>query len=309
MLSLLLFLACTATDKPVGDDTALDTAEGPQPAALAPLSSDSCPDLSASGTSTFVSSGEDRQVTIVLPESGVQAGAGINFFFHGLTEPTQTSNPGGDTASGLDFQAVANETGDIWVAPDSQVQNLYNIMDVYLWDLGLATDHDLVLYDDLRTCIAQKWEVDLKHVVAMGFSGGALFTTVVAVHRADTLATVIEMSGGSDLTVPGQDDLWSKYATPTTNFPVLLSTGGETDVWPSTQMVIVDFGAATDTFQGELRTDSHFGVRCEDDRGHSMNNKEWNLAQAWASAHTFGEPSPWEDGDLGDDADWCVIAE
>ena len=90
--------------------------------------------------------------------------------------------------------------------------------------------------------------------------------------------------------------------------PVLLTTGGETDVWPQPTMVIVDFEAASDTFQGELLADGHYVVRCQDDRGHSMNNKDWNLAQDWAASHTFGAPSPSESDGLGGDADWCVVA-
>lgn len=305
MMFAFLALACSS---PTDDSASNDTAGGPRTAPLAELSTGACPDLAASGTSTFSSSGEDRQVTVILPSAGVQPGASVRFFFHGLTEPTQTDNPGGDTAVGLDLQALSDETGDIWILPDAPVQNFYNMMSVYLWDLGLTTDHDLVLFDDLRTCVAQSYDVDLDRVVAMGFSGGALFTTVVVAHRADTLAAAIELSGGSDLEIPGQDMLWSEYSAPASGLPVLLTSGGETDVWPSTSMPIVDFTAASDTLQGELLADGHVVVRCADDRGHSMNNKDWKIAQAWADAHTFGEDSPYAGGDLGGDADWCVSA-
>lgn len=303
---MLLALLVTACSAPTDDTASDDTAAGPKTAPLAALSTGACPTLDMSGTSTFSSSGEDRQVTVIVPSGGVQPGAGLRFFFHGLTEPSQTDNPGGATAEGLDLQSVSDATGDVWVVPDAPVQNIYNMMEVYLWDLALTTDHDLVLFDDLRTCVAQTYDIDLDRVVAMGFSGGALFTTVVLAHRADTLAAAIELSGGSDLEIPGQDNLWSEYSTPASDLPVLLTTGGDTDVWPSTSMPIVDFTAASDTLQGELLTDGHLVVRCADDRGHTMNNKDWKLAQAWADAHTFGQPSPYADGDLGGDADWCA---
>lgn len=312
---LLLLLACSsgdpADDTGAADDTGGtdDTGDaGPQPAPLAELSSGACPDLSASGTSTFLSSGEERQVTVVIPaEPGEDMS--VNFFFHGLTDPSYTDNPGGDTVAGLDLQAVADDTNSVWIAPDAPVQDLYGMFTVYLWDLGLATDHDLVLFDDLRTCVAQTFSVDLKRVNALGFSGGALFTTVVAANRSDTLASAVEMSGGSDLEIPGQKDLWSKYQPLVNPLPVLLSTGGDDDVWPSAQFVVVDFEAASDTLQGELLADGGFVVRCHDDRGHAMTNPEWKWARQWAEEHVFGEPSPFLDGDLSGNEDWCAVAQ
>ena len=312
LLSLLVLAACTKES--VGDDTGssgdTDTGgvdEGPQPAPLATLSSGACPDLTTSGTSTFQSSGLDRQVTVVIPSNPGTA-MPVNFFFHGLTDPSYTLNPGGDTADGLGLQAIADETNSIWILPDSQVQNLFGIYEVYLWDLAMESEADLVLFDDLRTCAANTFDVDLHRVNALGFSGGALFTTLIATRRSDTLASAVELSGGSDLSVPGYEVLLSAYQTPAMPIPVLLTTGGANDVWPQPTMVIVDFEAASDTFQGELLTDGHYVVRCKDDRGHSMNNKDWNIAQDWVAAHTFGEPSPYLTGGLGGDDDWCEVA-
>lgn len=308
LLVPLLLPALACTGKSEGDDTAsLIVDDGPHPADLAPLSTGECPDLSASGTSTFSSSGDDRQVTVVIPSTPGES-MGLNFFFHGVTDPATTDNPGGETADGLGLQQLADDTNTVWVVPDAPVQDLYGIMSVYLWDLALTTDHDLVLYDDLRTCVAQAYSIDLTRQIAMGFSGGALWTTVIASHRADTLAAAIELSGGSDIEAPGYKSYLSAYSTPSTNIPVLLTNGNDTDVWPSTSFVIVDFNAASDTLQQELTMDGHLVVRCNDDKGHVMDRKDWDIAQEWASVHTFGEPSPFADGDLGGDSDWCTVA-
>lgn len=312
LLALFALAACTGKGGggPDGDDTGGadtgDTADqGPQPADLAPLSSKSCPDFSAPGTSTFTSSGEERQVTVLFPEER-PADMPVYFFFHGVDDPSRTDNPGGYTADALGLQAVADDTQSIWVVPDAPVQNILGIMNVYLWDLAMETDHDLVLYDDLRTCVAQEFSADLHQVVAMGFSGGALFTTVVTVHRADTLATAVELSGGADIEAPGYESLLSAYSTPATSLPVLLTTGGETDVWPDPSFAIVDFEAASDTLQTQLTADGHFTVRCKDDNGHTITRKDWNLGLEWAQSHRFGEPSPYETDGLGNDDDWCV---
>ncbi|MSP56198.1 MAG: hypothetical protein EXR69_11440 [Myxococcales bacterium] len=295
--------ACTGAD---GDDSAGDTQSGADPAALASLSDGDCPELGESGTSSFSSSGEDRQVTVILP-SDPQPGMAVNFFFHGVTDPASTNNPGADTATGLDLQAAADQTNTVWVVPDAPVQNLMGVMEVYLWDLAQESDHDLVLYDDLRTCVGEGLDVDLSRLSAVGFSGGALWTTVVLSNRADTLATAVELSGGSDVEAMGYDAPIAVYSTPATDLPVLLTTGADdVDVWPDTSMVIVDFYAATDTLQAALAADGHFTVRCTDDGGHAMGRKDWNLAQDWLAAHTFGEESPYETSGLGDSADWCV---
>ena len=305
---LVLLAACTGKGADSTADSSADTAPA-GPAALAPLSDGACPDLTTSGTSTFQSSGDDRQVTIILP-SAPQPGMAVNFFFHGVTDPASTSNPGGDTAKSLDLQTIADETNTVWVVPDAPVQNLLGVMDVYLWDLAQASDHDLVLYDDLRTCVGQNLDVDLSRLSAVGVSGGALWTTVVLSNRADTLATAVELSGGSDVTAPGYDAPIAVYATPSTQLPVLMTTGADgEDVWPSTSYVVVDFYAATDTLQGKLLGDGHYAVRCSDNQGHEMGRKDWSFAQEWLAAHTFGDESPYISQGLGDNASWCAVVD
>ena len=142
----------------------------------------------------------------------------------------------------------------------------------------------------------------------VGFSGGALWSTVIVANRGDTLATAVELSGGSDIEAPGFDDLFAEYVTPTSDLPVLLTSGSpEADVWPSASFVVVNFAEATDGLQAELAADGHFVVRCQDDGGHEMSRQEWNLAKDWLASAQFGEPSPYEADGLGGDDDWCAV--
>ncbi|HNC98177.1 MAG TPA: hypothetical protein PKW90_18740 [Myxococcota bacterium] len=309
-LSLLL-LACTPPaeneSKPGDNQDSPVVEEGP--AEPAELSSGECPDFSTSGTSTFLSSDEERQVTIILPSTPGEA-MPVNFFFHGVADPASTDNPGGDTARGLQLQRLADQTNTVWIVPDAPVQNLLGFMNVYLWDLALERQNDLVLYDDLRSCAAQNLDIDLSRLSAVGFSGGALWTTVIAVHRGDTLATAVELSGGSDIEAPGYEVLLSEYSSPATEMPVLLTSGAEgVDVWPSTQLAVINFATATDTLQAELLTDQHFVARCKDEDGHVMDQRDWDVALDWLAVHQFGEESPFVSGDLGVHADWCAVAE
>lgn len=273
-------------------------------APLTTLSSGQCPDLSRSGTSSFLSSGTERKVTVLLPESGA-AGAPVVVFFHGLTTPDASPEPTVEMAEGLYLQDVADETGTIIVLPEAPVRDLFGYK-FYLWMVEETESDDLVLYDDLRTCLSSELNADLERFTAFGFSGGALFTTVVATRRADTLATFIELSGGADIEVPLFADLFSAYATPAWTLPGLLASGGDEDVWPSPSAPLVDFEAASDTFADRLVDDGHFVARCHHDNGHTITYDEYLLSIDWLSSHRFGQPSPYASAGLGDDSDWCA---
>jgi poly(3-hydroxybutyrate) depolymerase len=282
-----------------GDDGGDD---GLQPAPLAELSG-GCPDLTASGTSTFESSGSEREVTVVVPENPDGA-LGVVFFFHGLMDPTQTPHPADYMADALDLQGVADDTNTIIVLPVSNIQEMFGFR-FFMWDAAREAEDDLVLYDDLRTCTAQQHDVDLKRLTAFGFSGGALFTTVIMGDRGDTLAAAIEASGGSDVVVPLFDNPFSVWVEPAYKMPVLLQSGGATDVWPDTSLTLVDFTAASNTLEGQLVDADHTVIRCEHDEGHTLTWAGYNSAIEWATMHVYGEPSPWHDAGVGDWDDWC----
>lgn len=309
VLALLPILALACGDKSDGDDTGGGTGgtgdggSGSLTAELAPLSSGECPDMSGSGTSTFLSSDVERTVTVLLPEQA-DGPMPVVIFFHGLMDPASTPQPGEYMASALGLQDLADEHGAVVILPESEVVEMLGLS-FFLWDMLGDGARDLALYDDLRTCAAQNLDVDLDRVVAMGFSGGALWTTEVMAQRGDTLAAAIEMSGGADVEIPLAEDPIAEYDTPAWPLPVLLQSGGESDIWPSASFTLVDFSAATDTLQDELVEDGSLVVRCEHSRGHTVTTDGYNLAVAWAVEHSFQQPSPWLDGDLGDDADWC----
>jgi predicted esterase len=306
-LSLLL-LGCP----PDQDDTATSTTDSdtldttdtsPQAAALAELSSGECPDLSASGTTSFLSSGDDRTVTVIIPEEPVED-MPVVFFFHGLVDVNPTTN----IASGLNLQSEADSSKVVYVVPESRTMTYFG-MTFYMWQVMDEDLLDLVLYDDLRTCVAQNLDTDMNRLTAMGFSGGALFATVLARERGDTLATLVEMSGGSDIefSVVSKEPI-AVYGQPAnTELPALLFSGGDEDGWP-TGFPMVDFQAATDNLEAGLVTDGHYTWRCRHDYGHTILTTEWNLSKAWALAHTYGYPSPYEGGSIDDHSSWCEEA-
>jgi predicted esterase len=300
LLIPLLALACgsstegdtsakSGADDTGSSDTAGDSSSGSGVAGLAALSSDDCPDLSTSGTTSFVSSGRDRTVTAVVP-STVEENMPIVFFFHGLLDAS-TSSPSAMMASGLSLQSYADQLGLIFVLPESDLMSVGGFS-FYMWTVDTTDGEDIILYDDLRTCASDQLGIDLDRVSAMGFSGGGLFTTVVARDRGDTLASIVELSGGSDVTIPTFTGLFAEYDTPAYAMPALLMAGGANDVWPGGGVTLVDFSAATDKLQGQLNDDGHFVVRCEHTQGHYVPPSAVTDSWAWIEAHRFGEPSP-----------------
>lgn len=274
---------------------------GPQPAPLATVSG-SCPDLSTSTTTTFESSGEEREVTVVVPEDP-NGTMGVVFFFHGLMDPGQTPHPAEYIADALDMQDVADAHNSVIVLPVSQTMSMAGIS-FFMWDANLEGDEDLVLFDDLRTCVAEQHDVDLKRLSTVGFSGGALWNTVMVVNRADTLSSAVEWSGGSDYTIPLFEGLWSEWSPPDVQVPVMLGAGGTTDVWPDASFPIVNFLEGTDRLELQLVDAGHTTVRCDHDQGHTITYSGWNAAIDWVTGHVYGEASPWAD-DLGDLGNIC----
>jgi predicted peptidase len=191
------------------------------------------------------------------------------------------------------------------------VSPLLNRMGIefFMWTVDMVDSPDVVLFDDLRNCAVNEAGADITRVTAMGMSGGALFTTVIARDRGDTLASIIEMSGGSDIDMFSFDTPLSAYDTPAYTMPAALVSGGTNDVWPGGGTVLVDFEEATDTLTSALVDDGHFVVRCHHSQGHTVPFEALELSWSWIDAHRFGEASPFIDEGIADFGDWCAVAD
>jgi predicted esterase len=310
----LLLLALLACGKDEGDAATDDTAGGggdgePDGPVLADLATPSgpCPDLSTPGTSTFLSGGIERTVTVALPDP-LPANAPVIFFWHGLSNSGGSRGPGELTASSLGVDDLAQELGAIFVLPDSRVMEIYSFS-FYMWEVFGQDELDLILFDDLRSCLVTEVGADPARMASMGFSGGALFETVLLGARADTLSAVVEFSGGANVENAALPGPLSTYGTPAWEIPVLLTSGGESDAWPNPSLTLVDFTAATDSLQAALVADQSFVVRCLHSRGHTITNDLFTFGLDWAMAGQFGEPSPYEAQGIGAmEGDCTVVA-
>jgi poly(3-hydroxybutyrate) depolymerase len=269
-------------------------ADLPEPAPLTTVSN-ACPDLSETGIKTFMSAGKERRAAIYFP-SDPQPGMPVMFAWHGLS--AAEFQPMESMVFGFDLEDFAEEEGAVVIVPEAQSINLVGF-DVLLWGIlgNEFEDEDLTLFDDLRTCVSDAFDVDLRRVMSWGHSGGGLWTSLLLMERADVLSTGVSSSGGTDLLIPVLGDRLP-YRAPSQKVSAMLISGGDEDVWPDPTFPIIEFENTTDAFQDRLVADGNYVVRCKHDQGHSyLPSWFWNQTTKWLMNHTYGAPSPWESGE------------
>ncbi len=288
---MALLLACAPAAETDDDDDVADEVPDPDPpAALAELSSGECPDLSEPGTSTFLSAGLERTVTVLFPEDG-PAGMPVLFYWHSLgTTASQWINWFG-------LNSLAEDEEVIVIVPASLDTELFE------WDWVNPDEGDAQLFDDLRTCAVTELEADVGRVYSAGFSSGGVWTTWLAMHRSEQLAAIYSMSGGTVINLP--------YETPARKIPVFAMSGGDADVWPNEATPLADFETATQELVAALLADGHFVVQCEHDYGHSPGDNAEDMMAEWLLRHEYDVPSPWDAGGRSlteDFDDYCFEA-
>ncbi len=246
---MLLLLAC-APGSTAPESTDADTAdlvdEGEPPADLAEPTAGECPNFDETGKVTFTSGGLDRKAYVYFPEDRPPQ-LPVVFVWHPLGATAK------QMVSWLDLDTFAEANQAIVVVPDSDDSMPFE------WGFTGNAAFDLALYDDLRTCVVEGFDADVRRVTSTGMSAGALWTTYLGIHRGDTLAAIAPWSGGTG-------DLVA-YDTPAYPFPALLVYGGENDTYNAGGYVI-QFDELTQTFADQLAGDGHSVTLCAHKDGH-----------------------------------------
>jgi len=271
-------------------------ATGPEPAPLVEPSSP-CPTIDGPGEYTFTVDGEERTAWIGIPSSA-DGPYPVWFGFHGLG--SVGFDMVGNLVAGLGLESVVEDQGVIIVVPQSGEFDMV-IQRVQLW--GILTEEDkasdLAFVDDLRACVAEQYDADLARMHAFGFSGGALWTSVLAMDRSDVFASAVTLSGGVDVSAAsGLQFPVMDWRAPAERIPMAIMDGGPTDTWPGGGLVIIDFDTASASLAGHLEEAGHAVTTCDHGRGHTFPPSDmWTVGRRWMLRHTFGEPSPWASGD------------
>lgn len=256
----------------------------PAPALPKAYSGGVCP-LMKEGKNSFVSAGRPRAVQLYLPAQ--PEGAPVVFIWHGSGDfPTNM---------GLFFEAekIAQEKGAIVVIPyeccDSGADCCDNLM---VWNYGEFShlDADAGLFDDTLSCLDAQFDIDNKRVYTTGFSAGSLYSSYLAMNRAEYLAAAAIFSGGCGTVVP--------CSTPEYNLPAIVAWGGKDDMY-----VIVSFEDESKKLSKNLRDNGSFVIECDHGQGHTIPwgapefGIEFLLAHTWSDGSTpfqkSGVPDHW----------------
>ncbi len=275
--------AVVTLDTVITESTFGAATEGPAPGAcpggaatMLPRIED-CPTIEPGRVAGFVSGGVERNFELHVPGDH-QEGEKLPLVFlhHGVAgEP----DPWGNVDSIVDsseMPALVDTLRFILVVPNSRGLAVE-------WAQNAEGDNeDLAFFDDAITCLDAQYGVDRDRIYAMGLSGGGIYTTYLALRRADALAAVAAMSPA--LTIP--------YADPEPAIPFLVAWGGVAD-----EAFGQDFNANALRLIDTLTSGGHEVVACNHGEEHAWATagSEWMLR--FALDHPRGvTPPPYADG-------------
>ncbi len=270
-----------------------DTPPEATPPEPASYSMGACPTLEA-GANAFSSFDTPRDVTVTLPSQ--PEGAGVLFLWHGFGD----SGPGFSTAIGaasvseahnvitVSAQAIVDPLETEKLKPFAGVAAAMGPMPP-TWSIIDGPELDMTLFDDLLACVDEQYGIDRTRVYTMGFSQGALWSTLLVLERSNTLAAALLWSGGLGWSGGLVEVVRFDYATPERPIPVLAASGGATDLWPNAQLTLVNFTEGTKDLVEALRADGHAAAHCDHGLGHTVpvGGMGWGLD--FMFAHSWSE--------------------
>jgi dienelactone hydrolase len=247
-----------------------------------------CPTMSAGRTMDFPSGGEAREFVLQLPEIyDGDTPTPLVFVLHGI----------GGTIDGMlssdNLLDEASRTGHIVVAPQALDRG-----GTAAWDpVGMPDFNlDVVLFDDLLTCLSEQFPIDPTRVHVTGMSLGGIFTGTLISARSDVIASAAPFSGGL---FQAKNEGWQPI-------PTLVSWGGVEDIYYDQ-----DFDGLAGSMIDTLRADGHFVIGCDHGGGHSLRTELWPSAFQFFIDHPQGiDSAPYLSSGLpAAFPEYCAIAD
>lgn len=244
-----------------------------------------CPAMSGEGEVTFDVDGVARTAFIAVPPG--DGPHRVLFAFHGLA-------PAGfdavnDLVRGLRLTTLSEDEEVVVIVPQAGLADLA-LAEVQLW--GILNDDDkaadLAFFDLMRGCAVQEASGDAERISAFGFSGGALWSSILLMERSEALASVVTLSGGVDQYGPTL-----AWKPPAAKIPAVVIDGGTNDAWPNPTFSLIDFQAGSDSLSGYLDAAGHTVATCKHTGGHTFPpGAQWAYARAWMLSAVRGEATP-----------------
>ena len=197
----------------------------------------------------------DRSFLVIVPDDmQPDEELPVMFMWHWLGGSSK------DFYERADAQVAVNEKRFIAVIPDgrSADQGAPFKWPFSILDPDASMEADFQLFEDMLSCVAEQFAVDKDCVSSVGVSAGALFTSQLAGHRGERLASFMSLSGGTGGTVVKG---WNE---PRHKMPGLVLWGGENDF-----CIAVDFQQTSQDLEQHLVEGGHFVVECIHNCNHS----------------------------------------
>lgn len=251
----------------------------PVPPAPPAYSGGACPMLQPGYNTGFMAGGHSREFALIVPSDVDDTGTYPLLFawYH-------ISGNAMDFVNDIDAQALADESRAIIVIPQDSGMFQAKWPDTPL-DIG-QSGVDLALFDDLYACISQQYAINQQCVSSLGVSAGGLWTSYLGTVRGQYLASDLTISGGHPSEIVGP---WWPWNSPRP-FATLVMWGGPTD------MLGIDFNAASLNLLADYGGSGHFILRCEHTNGHGVppagDGDPLRTAIHFVRNHPF-----WQDGD------------
>jgi hypothetical protein len=209
-----------------------------------------CPTLQA-GTNTISSGGADRQFIVALP-AGMQPGEKlpVAFLWHWL------AGSASDFLNVGALQAVADTLRFIAVIPEKKGDVQFSWPATAL-ESEPRFQEELGFFDDMLSCVAAQYDVNLNCVSSVGVSAGALWTDQLAWARSEYLSSFLSLSGGIG-------DGTRAWGGATHKLPALVVWGGETDTF------VLNFQVLSQGLEAKLTEGGHFVAECVHNCGHGV---------------------------------------
>lgn len=225
----------------------------PVPPAAPAYSGGACPMLMPGYNTGFMAGGRTREFALIVPSDVDDTGTYPLLFawYH-------ISGNAMDFVDDIQAQSLADAARGIIVIPQDSGMFDAKWPDTPL-DIG-QSDVDLSFFDDLYACISQQYAINTNCVSSLGVSAGGLWTSYLGTVRGQYFASDLTVSGGHPSEIVGP---WWPWNSPR-KFAALVMWGGPTD------MLGIDFNAASLNLVNDYTGSQHFVLRCEHTNGHGF---------------------------------------
>jgi predicted esterase len=221
------------------------------PPPLPRYSGGSCPTLMA-GKNAITSQGHARSFLLAVPRDlRPDEKLPLLFLWHWLGGSADSFYRKGDIQAAVDTQRF------LAIMPEAKSDMIFK----WPFDIGVSSarmEEEFRFFDDMLTCAAQQFRVNVNCVSSAGVSAGALFTDQLAAGRGQYLASALSLSGGVG-------SFAKPFGNPSHKMPFLVLWGGPNDKCVG----IIDFNKASKDLEDALVKGGHFMVECVHNCAHA----------------------------------------